>query len=294
MDIGRKRRAQIILDALAKVIPRPESELNFSEEYELIVAVILSAQCTDARVNLVTPSLFNMWPTFAALSRAAPEDVAKIIASISYPNNKAKHLVGMARKVMSDHDGQLPRSQAGLMKLPGVGRKTAQVVSSVAFNDQDALPVDTHVFRVANRTGLVHQADKPLKVERGLKRVIPRGQWGLAHHLLILHGRYTCTARNPGCEDCVVAEACKYYEAAQRLPKPIAGLDPAKGAYYCATRRYYFDEPASRTDRTGVIQLSCPKCDSMNVYVSKTGHTSKIVRDYRIDKPSRKTNKNAQ
>ncbi len=294
MDIGRKKRAQIILDALAKVIPRPESELNFSGEYELIVAVILSAQCTDARVNLVTPSLFKVWPTFAALSQAAPEDVANIIASISYPNNKARHLVGMARQVMSDYDGQLPMSQAGLMKLPGVGRKTAQVVSSVAFDDQDALPVDTHVFRVANRIGLVHQADTPLKVERGLKRVIPRGNWGLAHHLLILHGRYTCTARNPGCTACVVADACKYYETVQRLPQPIVGLDPARGAYYCATRRHYFSEPASRTDRTGVVQLSCPRCNSMNVYVSKTGHTSKVVRDYRIDKPSRKTNKNAQ
>ena len=273
----------MVIDALSNVISRPETELRFASEYELIVAVILSAQCTDARVNLVTPELFKAWPTFEALAATTPEEVVKIIASISYPNNKAKHLVGMASMVMSRYDGKLPEDQVSLMKLPGVGRKTAQVVSSVAFGDPDALPVDTHVFRVANRIGLVEGAGTPLKVERGLKRVIPRGDWGRVHHLLILHGRYTCTARIPDCSNCAVTHACKYYEAVQRLPKPIQGLDPAKGAYYCATRRHYFDRPISRSDRTGTMQIACPKCHSMNVYLSRSGLTAKIVRDYRID-----------
>ncbi len=283
MKLGRKKRALLVIDALSKVIPRPETELRFASEYELIVAVILSAQCTDARVNLVTPELFNIWPTFKALSKATPEEVASVIASISYPNNKAKHLVGMSRMVLSEYEGKLPEDQVSLMKLPGVGRKTAQVVSSVAFGDKDALPVDTHVFRVANRIGLVENAETPLKVELGLKRVIPRNDWGRVHHLLILHGRYTCTARNPNCSDCAVTSACKYYEALQRLPEPIKDLEPMKGDYYCATRRYYFDRPISRPDRTGTIQLACPKCNSMKVYRSKTGLTTKIVRDYRID-----------
>ena len=283
MYLGRKKRAHIVIDALSEVISRPETELRFSSEYELIVAVILSAQCTDARVNLVTPELFKVWPTFKALAAATPEEVAHVIASISYPNNKARHLVGMATQVMSEYDGNLPEDQASLMKLPGVGRKTAQVVSSVAFGDRDALPVDTHVFRVANRIGLVDQAETPLKVELGLKRVIPRDDWGRAHHLLILHGRYTCTARSPNCSNCVVTSVCKYYEALQGLPKPIKGLDPTKGSYYCATRRHYFDQPISRLDRTGTVQFACPKCDSMNVYLSKTGLTLKTVRDYRID-----------
>ena len=283
MHLGRKKRAHIVIDALSEVISRPETELRFSSEYELIVAVILSAQCTDARVNLVTPDLFKVWPKVKALAEATPEEVARVIASISYPNNKAKHLVGMATQVMSEYKGKLPEDQASLMKLPGVGRKTAQVVSSVAFGDRDALPVDTHVFRVANRIGLVDHAETPLKVELGLKRVIPQDDWGRAHHLLILHGRYTCTARSPNCSDCVVKSACKYYEALQGLPKPIKGLDPRKGDYYCATRRQYFDQPISRLDRTGTVQFACPKCNSMNVYLSKTGLTLKTVRDYRID-----------
>ncbi|MCY4204286.1 MAG: endonuclease III [Bacteroidetes bacterium] len=283
MNLGRKKRARIVLDALSRVISRPETELHFSDEYELIVAVILSAQCTDARVNLVTPELFKVWSTFKSLSTAAPEDVAKVVASISYPNNKAKHLVGMAAKVMSDYHGKLPEDQISLMKLPGVGRKTAQVVSSVAFGDQNALPVDTHVYRVANRIGLVQQANTPLKVEMGLKRVIPQAEWGRAHHLLILHGRYTCTARNPDCDACVLRNVCKYYEALQRLPDPIDGLNPAKGKYYCATRQLYFDDPISRTDRAGISQIACPKCDSMNVYISKTGLTTKTVQDFRIE-----------
>ncbi len=294
MSLGRRKRARIVLDALASVISRPETELKFSNEYELIVAVILSAQCTDARVNLITPELFKLWPSFKSLASATPDEVAHVIASISYPNNKAKHLVGMAAKVITEYEGKLPENQGSLMKLPGVGRKTAQVVSSVAFGDQDALPVDTHVFRVANRIGLVEKADTPLKVELGLKRVIPRDDRGRAHHLFILHGRYTCTARNPDCASCVVTNVCKYYCAVQRLPKPIKGLIPSKGNYYCATQKYYFEEPHSRVDRTGTLQYACPKCNSMNIYSSKTGCTTKTVRDYRIDQPRRVADQHAK
>jgi len=283
MNLTKRNRARATLDALSKVIPHPETELRYKDDYQLIVAVILSAQCTDIRVNMVTPELFKCWPTFKALASTTPEEVAQIISSISYPNNKSKHLVGMASMVMADFGGQLPRDQASLMKLPGVGRKTAQVVSSVAFGDQDALPVDTHVFRVTNRIGLVEQAHTPLKVEMGLKNVIPKDEWGRAHHLFILHGRYTCTARNPKCASCVITDVCKYYQSTQRLPQSMDGLNPQQGVYYCATRQYYFDEPSWRVDRYGIQQISCPKCDSMNVYVSKTGRTTKTVRDYRID-----------
>ncbi len=282
MSLSKKERALRVIDALSEVISRPETELRFINEYELIVAVILSAQCTDERVNLTTPGLFKNWPTFEALSNATVSDVAKIISSISYPNNKSKHLVAMATQVMEEHDGKLPEDQASLMKLPGVGRKTAQVVSSVAFGDRDALPVDTHVFRVANRIGLVDHADTPLKVEFGLKNVIPKEEWGRSHHLFILHGRYTCTARNPECEMCVVSDICLYNEKRSQLPKQIENLNPLYGKYYCATRKYYFDHPIKRIDRNGTEQVACPKCNSMNVFHSKTGITTKIVRDYRI------------
>ena len=284
----RTERARITLEKLGQVIPRPESELNFTSEYELVVAVILSAQCTDARVNMVTPDLFAVWPTFVAMAAAEPTDVAQVISSISYPNSKARYLVRMARQVVQEFDGQLPRSVKLLMKLPGVGRKTAQVVASVAFNDQSALPVDTHVFRVANRIGLVNNADMPIKVEQGLKAVIPRKLWGTAHHLLILHGRYTCTARNPACDTCVVATVCKYNAARLRLPAPLRGLDSSRGTYYCKTRGHYFDDPASRTDRTGTLQQACPKCGSFNVFVTGTGVTTKRVRDYRVGAPRSK------
>ncbi|MDE2730094.1 MAG: endonuclease III [Bacteroidota bacterium] len=278
----RSECARFALEALGSVISRPETELKYNSEYELIVAVILSAQCTDARVNMVTPAVFAEWPTFEAMEAAAPADVARVIASISYPNNKSRHLVRMAGRVVADHAGQLPRSVDGLMQLPGVGRKTAQVVASVAFGDESALPVDTHVFRVANRIGLVERADTPLKVERGLKAVVPRGSWAKAHHLLILHGRYTCTARKPACHKCTVTTVCRFFAARGRLPDPLRGLDATKGIYYCKTRAHYFDEAAYRTDRSGLRQVACPKCGSMNVFAAKTGETTKRVRDYRV------------
>lgn len=271
-----------MLDQLRAAIPRPESELAFVDVYQLIVAVILSAQCTDERVNKVTPALFEAFPTLDALAEATPEQVYPLIKSVSYPNNKAKHLVGMAQRVQQDFGGQIPQTPPDLVKLPGVGRKTAQVVASVAFDDEDSLPVDTHIFRVANRIGLVSNADTPLKVERGLKRVLPRTAWGEAHHLLILHGRYTCTARKPACRSCPVAPGCLYFEHLQKLPAPLPGLDPKQGKFFCKTEARYFEEPAVKIDRHGTEQVACPYCNSMQVFLSKTGEPTKKVRDFRV------------
>jgi endonuclease-3 len=280
--VNRTERARIALDRLRDDIPSPETELRYRNEYELIVAVILSAQCTDARVNMVTPDLFEAFPTLEALAAATPEQVYPLIKSVTYPNNKSKHLVGMAQTVLDAFDGQIPSGVKDLMKLPGVGRKTAQVVASVAF-DVDALPVDTHVFRVANRIGLVKDATTPHAVERQLKRVIPKADWGEAHHLLILHGRYVCTARNPKCDDCPLTDACVYYERLQKLPDPLDALDPKKGRYYCKTRDHYFDDPATHVDRYDVEQIACPRCGSMNVFDARTGATTKQVKDYRVN-----------
>ena len=284
MAFNRKELARYTLDELRRVIPQPQSELAFVNKYQLIVAVILSAQCTDERVNKITPPLFNAYPTFSALAEAIAEEVVYYIGSVSYPNNKSRHLVRMAQRVQEVYGGQLPRTQLELMTLPGVGRKTAQVVSSVAFDDHTALPVDTHVFRVANRIGLVRNAPTPIKVERGLKAILPRGSWGEAHHLLILHGRYMCTARKPKCDACVVAPRCRYNDQRNKLPARLGSLDKDEGKYFCKTRNYYFSEAVSKQDRYGTEQIACPSCGSMNVYFSKTGETTKKVRDYRVEK----------
>ena len=280
--MNRSERAEYTLRALREAIPAPETELNYTSEYELIIAVVLSAQCTDERVNKVTPALFEAYPTVKALSKAEPEEVYPYIKSISYPNNKSKHLVGLGRMVMDDFGGEIPSTLKELVKLPGVGRKTAQVVASVAF-EVDALPVDTHVFRVANRIGLTTDADTPLKVERQLKKLLAQEDWSEAHHLIILHGRYTCIARAPKCENCSVAPACLYFERLKKLPEPLSGLDPKRGKFYCKTSDFYFDVPDFKTDRYGVEQITCPKSGSMNVFESKTGKTTKKVQDFRIN-----------
>ncbi len=278
----RSERAAYTLAALREAIPRPETELNYRSEYELIIAVVLSAQCTDERVNKVTPALFDAFPTVAALAEATPEEIYPYIKSISYPNNKANHLAGLGQMVMEDFDGSIPATLKELVKLPGVGRKTAQVVASVAF-DVEPLPVDTHVFRVANRIGLTKDADTPLKVERQLKRVLNQEDWSEAHHLIILHGRYTCIARAPKCDACPVTEACLYFERLQKLPAPMEGLETKRGKYYCKTSDFYFDVPDFKTDRYGVEQIACPKSGSMNVFESKTGKTTKKIQDFRIN-----------
>jgi len=280
--VSRRQKAECAFEELRKVIPAPETELEYRDPWQLLVAVILSAQCTDARVNQVTPRLFERFPAVADMAAVTHEDVFPLIQSISYPNNKSKHLVGSANLLVDEFEGQVPETVDELVRLPGVGRKTAQVVASVAF-DVPTLAVDTHVFRVANRLGLVtEKATTPDKVEKQLKRLLPPEEWGEAHHLLILHGRYHCTARSPKCDSCVAAGCCDYKERLDRLPAPMKGLDKKKGTYFCATRNHYFDEPDKVTDQSGVEQISCPRCGSMNVFLTKTGHTTKQVKDYRV------------
>lgn len=197
--MSRRVLARNVLKRLRAYIPRPETELVHGSDFELLVAVMLSAQCTDERVNKVTPDLFAAYPTAEAMSQATPEEIFPYIQSVTYPNSKAKALAVTSRMLIEDYGGEIPNNRKDLMKLRGVGRKTANVMLAVAF-DEPAFAVDTHVFRVANRIGLVNDAPTPRKVEEGLHRIIPKGEWGEAHHLLILHGRYTCTARKPKCE----------------------------------------------------------------------------------------------
>ena len=185
-----------------------ETELHYKEPFQLLIAVILSAQCTDKRVNMITPSLFEAYPTPEKLAEATPEDVYGYIKSVSYPNNKSKHLVGMAQMLLNEFGGTVPSDIDELQKLPGVGRKTANVIASVVF-DKPAMAVDTHVFRVANRIGLTTNSKTPLATEKELVKNIPETYLSKAHHWLILHGRYVCTARNPQCEQCGIAPWCK-------------------------------------------------------------------------------------
>ena len=205
-----KERYKNILAWFEANAPVAESELHFNNTYELLVAVILSAQCTDKRVNMTTPALFKAFPMPELLAKVTPDDVFPYIRSISYPNNKAKSLVGMAQKLVSDFNGQVPSDIDSLLTLPGVGRKTANVVLAVAF-DTPAMPVDTHVFRVANRIGLTNRSKNPTQTERELVKHIPKQFLSKAHHWLILHGRYVCVARKPKCETCGLTKWCKYY-----------------------------------------------------------------------------------
>lgn len=206
----KAERYKHILSWFKENMPVAETELRYSSPYELLVAVILSAQCTDKRVNMVTPALFEAFPTPEVLALATPEYVFEYIKSISYPNNKAKHLVGMAKKLVGDFGGQVPDTLEALESLPGVGRKTANVMLIVAFN-KPAMPVDTHVFRVSNRLGLTNNSKTPLETEKELLRNIPQELLHLAHHWLILHGRYVCVARKPKCTECGLSQWCKYF-----------------------------------------------------------------------------------
>lgn len=204
----RAERYEGILGWFAANVPVAETELHYRDVFQLLVATILSAQCTDKRVNMTTPALFERFPTPQAMAAADEGEILEYIKSISYPNSKARHLSAMARKLMSDYGGRVPESRAELMKLPGVGRKTANVVGAVAF-DQPVMAVDTHVFRVANRTGLAVDARTPLQVELQLTANIPPEIVPRAHHWLILHGRYVCLARKPRCEECGIARWCR-------------------------------------------------------------------------------------
>lgn len=208
--MSRKERFEKVIDYFSKHNPSASTELMYGTPYELIVAVILSAQCTDKRVNLITPALFKKYPDAEALSVAFPEEVLPYIKSISYPNNKAKHLVGMAKMLVNDFGGTVPSDIDELQKLPGVGRKTANVIASVVY-DKPAMAVDTHVFRVSARIGLTMGAKNPLQTEMQLVKYIPQEKLAVAHHWLILHGRYVCVARNPKCEACGIRAFCRYY-----------------------------------------------------------------------------------
>lgn len=193
-------------------MPVAETELQFHDPFQLLVAVILSAQCTDKRVNLTTPAIFAKYPDAVSMSKASFDELFPFIKSISYPNNKTKHLIGMANKVITDFNGNIPMTVDELIQLPGVGRKTANVITSV-IDRQPNMAVDTHVFRVSKRIGLVSQtASTPLAVEKELIKNIPETLIHKAHHWLILHGRYVCIARNPKCEQCGLQPACRYFQ----------------------------------------------------------------------------------
>jgi endonuclease-3 len=202
---------EFVIQYFQKEMPIAETELEYVNPFELIVAVILSAQCTDKRVNQITPELIKRFPTPEKMALADPAEVFDYIKSCSYPNNKAKHLVGMAQKLIELFDGKIPEDVDDLQKLPGVGRKTANVIASVVFN-KPAMAVDTHVFRVAARIGLSTGAKNPLQTELQLVKHIPQDLISKAHHWLILHGRYVCIARNPKCEICGLTEVCQFYQ----------------------------------------------------------------------------------
>lgn len=208
----KKERFQRFLDYFTQHYPEPKTELNFSNSYELLVAVILSAQCTDKRINQISPALFARFPEPQSLATASVDEVFSYIRSVSYPNNKAKHLVGMASALVERFGGEVPATLEELQTLPGVGRKTAHVILSLVYN-QPTMAVDTHVFRVSHRLGLAPlTATTPLAVEKALMAHIPKEHVPKAHHWLILHGRYICVARTPKCEICPLREFCKYYQ----------------------------------------------------------------------------------
>ena len=208
----KKERYSAFIDYFSENNPNAETELKYKDPYQLLVAVILSAQCTDKRVNIVTPAIFQAYPTAKHLSHSTFDELFPLIKSISYPNNKTKHLIGMAKILVEDFNSVVPSDIKELQKLPGVGRKTANVISSVVYN-QPAMAVDTHVFRVSKRIGLVTQTAKtPVQVENQLVKYIPKEHVAKAHHWLILHGRYICLARRPKCEECQITEFCRYYE----------------------------------------------------------------------------------
>ena len=204
----RQERYKAITEYFQREMPVAESELNFSSPFELVVAVMLSAQCTDKRVNLTTPALFDRYPTAEVMATATAEEIYPYIKSISYPNNKAKHLAAMARMLVERFGGVVPDTVAELEQLPGVGRKTANVVASVMFG-REVMPVDTHVFRVARRIGLTRGAKTPLQAELQLEQGFESRLLPIAHHWLILHGRYVCTARKPKCHECGIRPWCQ-------------------------------------------------------------------------------------
>ena len=199
-----------VIEYFEQAMPVAETELHYGSPFQLLVAVVLSAQCTDKRVNMVTPALFAAYPTAEAMAQASEEDIFSYIHSVSYPNNKSHHLAGLSRMLVEEFGGEVPDDRDQLQRLPGVGRKTANVVEAVYF-DRPAMPVDTHVFRVANRIGLTVNSKTPLQTERELVKYIPEQLLPKAHHWLILHGRYVCQARKPKCGECGLTEVCCFF-----------------------------------------------------------------------------------
>ncbi len=208
----KKEKFEAFVAYFSESYPRPETELRYSNPFELLVAVVLSAQCTDKRINKVTPALFRDFPTPEHMMASHFDELFPYIRSVSYPNNKTKHLLALSKKLVEDYDAEIPDQISDLIKLQGVGRKTANVIVSVLYN-QPAMAVDTHVFRVSKRLGLVTQTAKtPLEVEKQLVRNIPEEFISRAHHWLILHGRYTCLARKPACDSCEITHFCDYFD----------------------------------------------------------------------------------
>ena len=212
----RSQRFQFTIAYFEEVLPAPETELQFANPYQLLVAVILSAQCTDKRVNMTTPALFERYPDFPALAAAEYDDVFALIRSISFPGNKTRHIIGMAKMVMERFGGVIPMTVEELVLLPGVGRKTANVITSVVDN-QPNMAVDTHVFRVSARIGLTLKAKNPLETERQLIKHVPASVVPKFHHWLILHGRYTCVARKPKCPQCGLQPVCLYFQKVMKF-----------------------------------------------------------------------------
>ena len=210
-----QERYEGLIKWFSENMPTAETELHYESPFQLLVAVILSAQCTDKRVNMVTPALFCDYPTPEAMAEASPEALFEYIKSVTFPNNKAKALAKAARMIVNDFNGKVPSDFDNLIKIPGVGRKTANVMLAVVF-DKAAMPVDTHVFRVSNRIGLTDNSKTPLETEKTLVAHIPEHLLSKAHHWLILHGRYVCTARNPRCGECGISRICRYFEKKQK------------------------------------------------------------------------------
>lgn len=206
-----KERYSRALQLLSEAIPEPKTELHYDSPFHLLLAVILSAQCTDKRINMITPALFEAFPDAATLAASNPDTVFEYIKSVSYPNNKTRSLLGAAKTIVEEFGGEIPDNIDDLMRIPGVGRKTANVMLAVVWN-KAAMAVDTHVFRVAERIGLTTNSKNPYETEKTLVRHIPKDQIPSAHHLLILHGRYTCKARRPDCHNCTLTSVCRYYQ----------------------------------------------------------------------------------
>jgi endonuclease-3 len=269
----RGERYQFVLDYFSTHNPDAETELLYDSPYQLLVAVVLSAQCTDKRVNMTTPAIFERYPDAYALAKAGFDDLFPLIKSISYPNNKTRHLIGMARMLVEKFHGEVPLSVDELIELPGVGRKTANVITSVVDN-QPNMAVDTHVFRVSARIGLTVNAKTPLAAEKQLLEFIPTEQVHIAHHWLILHGRYICVARTPKCPECGLQQACKYFAKhygasaaempgdAGALKLPVLKLAGAGAAASSATRPI----------KTRVVKKNVP---ARATKVAKKGRTTK-------------------